>query len=143
MVGIFRKLQRLPLFEKLRDKRGNMYIEVIVIVLSSLMILLLGLSTFSVVMQIQRINSSAEEIKRMVEVNGKYDSVMTEQAEQLLNDNNLKNTSVTCSSTGNIQLNVKFIITVTSSKKFGIGGISVISIPLKGTAVGFSDIYWK
>jgi predicted RNA-binding protein with PUA domain len=101
------------------------------------------LSTFSVVMQIQRINSSAEEIKRMVEVNGKYDSVMSEQAEQLLNDNNLKNTSVSCSSTGNIQLNTKFIITVTSSKQFGIGGISVISIPLKGIAVGFSDIYWK
>lgn len=66
--------------KKLREKRGDMYIEVIIKILVVLMALLLIVSTFSVVMYSQKLNSSADEIRRMVEVDGKFDTTENQKA---------------------------------------------------------------
>lgn len=128
---------------KLREKRGDMYIEVIIKILVVLMALLLIVSTFSVVMYSQKLNSSADEIRRMVEVDGKFDTTENQKAIQLLSNTGITNATVNCTVNGNIQINTPFCITVNGSGKFGIGGISIVSIPLSGKSIGFSNVYHK
>ncbi len=130
-------------YRKLKEKRGDMYIEVIVKVLVVLMALLLIVSTFSVVMYSQQLNSSADEIRRMVEVDGKFDSSENQTAEQLLSNIGITNAAVSCTAYGDIQINTPFNITVKGSGKFGIGGVSIVSVPLSGRSTGFSNVYWK
>lgn len=120
-----------------------MYIEVIIKILVVLMALLLIVSTFSVVMYSQKLNSSADEIRRMVEVDGKFDTTENQKAIQLLSNTGITNATVNCTVNGNIQINTPFCITVNGSGKFGIGGISIVSIPLSGKSIGFSNVYHK
>jgi Flp pilus assembly protein TadG len=120
-----------------------MYIEVVVKVLVILMALLLIVSTFSVVLYSQKLNSAADEIRRMVEVDGKFDSSENQKAEQLLSDNGITNATVSCTANGDIQINTPFSVTVKGNGKLGIGGVSIVSVPLFGDSTGFSNVYWK
>ena len=129
--------------KKLRDRKGDAYIEVIVKVIVVLMALLLVVSTFSVVMSIQRLNSAADEIRRMVEVDGKFDTSENQKAQLLLNDNGISGATVSCTANGKIQINTSFTVTITVNAKLGISGVSILSMPLSGQSTGFSNVYWK
>lgn len=131
------------LCRKFRERRGDAYIEVIVKVIVVLMALLLVVSTFSVVMSVQRLNSAADEVGRMIEVDGKFDASENQKAQQLLDDNGISGATVSCTASGNIQINTSFAVTIKENAKLGIGGVSVLSVPLTGQSTGFSNVYWK
>lgn len=107
------------------------------------MVLLLIISTFSVVMSVQRLNSAADEIARMVEVDGKFDASERQKAQQLLNGNGISGTAVSCTASGIIQINTSFTITLKENAKLGIGGVSILTVPISAQSTGFSNTYWK
>lgn len=128
---------------KLHDKTGIMYIDDIVSLIVIMSLLLIFLSSYSVAMRAQRLNSATDEIKRMVEIDGKFDNNEKQDAESLLAKNNLVNTSIDCTANGEIQLNNQFTITVTGSGSLGVGTIGLVQIPLRATSTGFSNVYYK
>lgn len=135
------------LCEKIKDRlsegKGSMYIETAAALLCIMLLLLISLSAFGAVLTEQKIDSVSDEITRMVEVDGRYDSSEEQKALGLLCAAGLENAQVSCSVSGDIQLDSPFVITVTGSADLGIGGIRVVLIPLRAVSQGNSDVYSK
>ena len=127
--------------DKLRENTGQYYIEVIVTVLAITMLLIISISTFAVLMVDQRIDTASDEIARMVEVDGKYDTAEQTKAENLIGG--IPDATVTCSASGEIRIGSQFTITVKGSGKLGVNGVGFVSIPHSCNSSGISGVYWK
>lgn len=130
------------LFCVLKEKRGSVLIESWATIIIILLFTVSFISAYGVIMKKQKLDMVSNEIRRIVEIDGKYGSEQQRQAEQLLSDNNL-DAAVTCSKSGNIALGDTFTITLTSNGSIGFGGSNGISIPLSAKSDGRSEVYWK
>lgn len=120
-----------------------MFIDDIVSLIVIMTMLLIFLSSYSVAMKAQRLESAADEIRRMVEVDGKFDTGEKQKATFLLTANNLGNATLDCTATGDIQLNQQFTITLSENGTLGVGSAGFVQIPLRGVSIGFSNVYHK
>ena len=131
------------ILSKLKEKKGEaLYIDVVVIIFATVAVLVLMLTCGGTISKKFQIDAASQEVKKMVEQDGIYDT-----NEQLKIQNYLKSCNVTatisCSANGEIQRNTPFTIELTGSSFIGVGGIVKTQIPLYGVATGYSYVYWK
>ena len=132
----------LNIFKKLHDKKGKAFIDIVAMVLATTMILVFGITVGGTIYRKTQLDSAANEIKRMVEIDGKYESEEEQKAENIMQKSNINGT-ISCSASGEIPQDSEFTITLSENSYIGVGNIGEITIPLTGTSVGHGEVYWK
>ncbi len=97
---------------KLRDSRGEGYIDVAVLVLCTMLVVALAVKVLPVYIAKSQLDTFAAELCREAEIAGRVGSE-TSLREQVLREKTGLDPVVTWSKTGKIQLNQEFTVTVT------------------------------
>ena len=127
----------------LKNKRGEGYIDVAVLVLCAMLVIALAVKVFPVYIQKQQIDTFATELIREAEIAGQVGSE-TSRREQYLREKTGLNPTVTWSTRGRIQLNEEVTVTVTYQTNIGLfANFGSFPITLRADAAGRSEVYWK
>lgn len=127
----------------LRQKRGEGYIDVCVLVLCAMLVVALAVKVFPVFIMKNQLDTFATELVREAEIAGSVGSE-TSQREAVLQDKTGLNPTVSWSKTGKIQLNEEVTVTVTIQTNIGLfGGFGSFPITLRAEATGKSEVYHK
>lgn len=130
------------LIEILRDQRGEGYVDVVVILLVALLVIALGMKVFPVFVVKNELNTFANELARVAEIEGRIGSATN------IKENELEalmgfSPSVSWSTSGWVQLNNEFTVTVTREVDIGFFEFGSFPITLTAKASGRSEVYWK
>lgn len=127
----------------LKNKRGEGYIDVAVLVLCAMLVIALAVRVFPVYIAKQQIDTFASELIREAEISGRV-GAETSRREQFLQEKTGLNPTVTWSTNGRIQLNEEVTVTVTYQTDIGLfAGFGSFPITLRADAAGKSEVYWK
>ena len=112
-----------------------------------MMMLVLFISVLGVSNTSQKLHSVAAELTRYVELRGSVDNEVYIELDRLagIAGVTVESKSITgsFSSGSKLQLGAEFTVTLTTTDRFGIGGILSVPVPLKSTVSGWSERYWK
>lgn len=124
-------------------KRGEGYIDVVVLVLAAIMVLALTVRVVPVFIAKIQLDNFADELIREAEISGRVGTETNERYERLAEKTGIRPT-VVWSTTGNIQLNREVTVTLTLEKNIGLfGDFGSFPITLKSEAIGKSEVYWR
>ena len=124
-------------------KRGEGYIDVVVLVLAAIMVLALTVRVVPVFIAKIQLDNFADELIREAEISGRVGTETNERYERLAEKTGIRPT-VVWSTTGNIQLNREVTVTLTLEKNIGLfGDFGSFPITLKSEAAGKSEVYWR
>ena len=131
------------MLKKLKNKRGEGYIDVAVLVLCAMLVIALAVKVFPVYIAKNQLDTFATELCREAEISGRVGSQTTQRA-QVLKEKTGLDPTITWSKTGKIQLDQEFTVTVSVQKNIGLfGGFGSFPITLRAQATGKSEVYWK
>ena len=127
---------------KIRDclkcRRGEGYVDVIVLVLCVMMVLALCVRVLPVFIKKQQLDLYATELVR--EAVGRE----TSRREVVLTEKTGLSPMITWSSRGKIQLNQEVTVTLTLNTNIGLfGAFGSYPVTLQAKASGKSEVYWK
>ena len=121
----------------LRDKRGEGYIDVAVMVLCVMLVIALGVRLFPIFITKMQVDNFADELVREAESE-------TSNRQRVLEERIGIHPTVQWSRTGNLQLNEEVTVTVTIQKDLGLfGNFGSFPITIRARASGKSEVYWK
>jgi len=127
----------------LKSKRGEGYIDIVLIVFCAMLVIALAVRVFPVFIVKQQLDIFASELSREAEIAGRI-GTETNRREQFLRERMGINPSVSWSRTGRIQLNEEFTVTLVMRVDIGLfGGFGSFPITLRAEAGGKSEVYWK
>lgn len=127
----------------LKNKRGEGYVDVIVLVLCAVLVLALAMRVLPVFIQKQQLDTFATELVREAEVSGRVGSETSRRAAILSEQTGLW-PDIEWSATGRIQLNHEVTVTLTIETNIGLfGEFASFPITLRSQATGKSEVYWK
>lgn len=127
----------------LSEKQGEGYVDVIVLVLCSVMVLALSMRVLPVFIQKQQLDTFATELVREAEVSGRVGSETNRRATILTEKTGLR-PNISWSADGRIQLNEEVTVTLTLDTNIGLfGQFASFPITLQAKASGKSEVYWK
>ena len=127
----------------LKNKRGEGYIDTVVLVLCAMLMIALAVRVFPAYIAKQKIDTFATEIVREAEIVGRVGSE-TSAEEQRLKENLGIDPRVDWSQNGRIQLNEEISVVVTMEVNIGLfGDFGSFPIRLQSDASGKSEVYWK
>lgn len=128
----------------LKDKRGNGYVDIVVLVLITMMIIALGIKVFPAFMAKDRLNIFANEVLREAQIQGMIEIDYSNIVENI--DINIDSVTWEANTLGDrkVQLDEVITVTCTTNVEIGLfGDFGSFSIPLKSKATGKSEVYWK
>ena len=111
-----RRLARLG-----KDRRGEGYVDMIVLVLCAVLVLALAVRVLPVYIAKQRLDTFATELVREAEITGNVGSE-TERRAAVLREKTGIDPEITWSTEGKIQLNEEVTVTLTLPKEIGLFG---------------------
>ena len=127
----------------LKNKRGEGYIDTVVLVLVAMMMIAMAVKIFPAYMAKQKVDTFATEIIREAEIAGQVGSATSAEEERLREDLGI-DPNVSWSKKGRIQLNEEVSVTVTLEVDIGLlGDFGSFPITLRSDASGKSEVYWK
>lgn len=127
----------------LKNKRGEGYIDVAVLVLCVMLVIAMAVSVLPVFVTKNKLDTYATELCREAEIVGRVGSETTLRAQVLTKKTGL-NPSISWSKTGKIQINEEFTVTLATQVDLGLfGGFGSFPITLRAEASGKSEVYWK
>ena len=127
----------------LKEKRGEGFVDVCVLVLSVALVLALVVRIAPVFVAKQNLDVFADELVRTAEINGQVGSVTSSKAAALRGGTGL-DPDISWSDTGRIQLNEEVTVTLTHEIDLGLfAGFGSFPITLRADATGKSEVYWK
>ena len=127
----------------LRDKKGEGYIDVAVMVLCVMMVIALGVRLFPVFITKMQVDNFADELVREAEISGRVGSE-TANRQRILEEKTGIHPSVHWSKTGRLQLNEEVTVTVSVQENLGLlGNFGSFPITIRARASGKSEVYWK
>ena len=126
----------------LKSKRGEGYIDVVVVVLVIMLFVALAVNVFPVFIAKNQLDTFAAELVREAEIAGRIGSETTARANKLKADMGI-NPAISWSKTGNIQLNQEVTLTLTLQYDIGFFNFGSFPITLTSKATGKSEVYWK
>ncbi|MBS5537202.1 DUF4320 family protein [Eisenbergiella sp. OF01-20] len=133
-----RRLARLG-----KDRRGEGYVDMIVLVLCAVLVLALAVRVLPVYIAKQRLDTFATELVREAEITGNVGSE-TERRAAVLREKTGIDPEITWSTEGKIQLNEEVTVTLTLPKEIGLfGRFGSFPVTLQSQATGKSEVYWK
>lgn len=132
------------ILKKLRETRGDATL------VSGVMLALVVVMSLAAIVSVSAIGPKATAIKTaasgiadMVAQDGAYGQTEEQAAQSYLQSAGLSNATVICDHTGTIQEGTTFTITVKAMAAFGIGGVSVNTIPVQEAVSRQSNVYTK
>jgi len=132
------KLKRI-----VKSWQGEGYIDTAVLVLCVMLVLAVAISVLPVFVTKNKLDTYAAELCREAEIAGRVGSETTLRA-QVLTEKTGLTPDISWSSTGKIQLNEEFTVTVTMQTNLGLfGGFGSFPVTLKAQASGKSEVYHK
>ena len=127
----------------LKNKRGEGYVDVIVLVLCAVLVLALAMRVLPVFIQKQQLDTFATELVREAEVSGRVGSETSRRA-AILSEQTGVWPDIEWSATGRIQLDQQVTVTLTMETNIGLfGEFASFPITLRSQATGKSEVYWK
>ena len=127
----------------LKEKRGEGYIDVAVLVLCAVFVLALAMRVLPVFIQKQQLDYYASELVREAEVTGRVGEETSRRAAVLTEKTGLT-PDIAWSAQGKIQLNSDVTVTLTMETNIGLfGEFASFPITLRSQATGKSEVYWK
>ena len=126
----------------LKEKRGEGFVDVCVLVLSVALVLALVVRIAPVFVAKQNLDVFADELVRTAEINGRVGSATSAKAADLRGETGL-DPDISWSDTGKIQLGNEVTVTLTMDVDIGFGGLGSFPIELTAQASGRSEVYWK
>ena len=127
----------------IREKKGEGYIDVAVMVFCVMLVIALGVRLFPIYITKLQVDNFADELVREAEISGRVGSE-TANRQRVLQEKTGLNPNVSWSTNGRIQLNEEVTVTVTIQKDLGLfGGFGSFPITIKARASGKSEVYWK
>ena len=109
------------LWRALSERRGEGYVDVIVLVLCAVMVLALAMRVLPVFIQKQQLDTFATELVREAEVSGRVGAETSRRAAVLSEKTGL-HPDILWSSHGRIQLNEEVTVTLTMDTNIGLFG---------------------
>lgn len=130
--------------QKLRmNSRGEGYIDVVVIILCSMLVIALVLKLFPVFITKLQVDNFADELVREAEISGRVGTETTNR-QRTLEERTGLTPMVTWSDTGRLQLNEEVTVTVTLEMNLGLfGEFGSFPVTIRARASGKSEVYWK
>jgi len=134
---------------KIKNTRGEGYIEVVVIVLASMMVILLAVGTFSLIVRKVNLNHFANELMRTAEVSGRVGTEVNGRYSELQDETGLSpvmswQASYFDEANKSVQLEGDIVLYLELHTSFnGLGGFVPVQVTLKSKATGQSERYWK
>ena len=129
--------------EILSNKRGEGYIDTVILVLCAILVIAVAVKVFPAYIVKQQLDTFATELVREAEIAGLVGNETTNR-EILLRENTGITPTVTWSKTGKIQLNEEIKVTVTYTVEIGnFGEFGSFPITLRSEASGKGEVYWK
>ena len=127
----------------LSEKRGEGYVDVIILVLSAVMVLALSMRVLPVFIQKQQLDTFATELVREAEVSGRVGAETSRRA-AVLSEKTGIHPNVSWSENGRIQLNEEVTVTLTLDTNIGLfGEFASFPITLRAQASGKTEVYCK
>lgn len=139
-----------PLFKKFAQTTGDFTINNAFILLFVMMMIVLGISVFGVVNTSMKLHSVAADLARYIEIRGYVDPPVYAELDRLANvagvtveTRNITGTFIAASGGAKLQFGAEFTVTLTTTARFGIGGVLSVPVQLTTKASGRSERYWK
>lgn len=127
----------------LKNRRGEGYIDVCVLVLCAMLVIALAVQVLPVFIAKNQLDTYATELCREAEISGRVGSETSRRAAVLTEQTGLS-PRISWSKTGNIQLNQEVTVTLTLDMNIGMfGGFGSFPITLRSEASGKSEVYHK
>ena len=131
------------MIKALKSKRGEGYIDVLVLVLVAMLVLALCLRVLPVFVAKHQLDTFAAELVREAEIYGRVGSETSRRAAALREQTGL-DPQIEWSDTGRIQLNHEVTVTLTLHENIGLfDGFGSFPVTLRAEATGKSEKYWK
>jgi hypothetical protein len=129
--------------KKLKDKHGEGYIDVCVLMLCAMLVIALAVKVFPVFIAKNQLDTFATELCREAEISGRVGSETSRRAAVLQEQTGI-DPDISWSKTGSIQLNEEITVTVTLQRNIGLfGDFGSFPITLRAQASGKSEVYHK
>lgn len=133
----------MKIWKVLKEKKGEGYIDVAVMVLAVMLVISFGIRVFPVFIAKIELDNFADELVREAEVTGRVGTETTIRYEQLSDQTGLS-PAVHWSQSGNIQLNHEVTVTLTQEMDLGLfGEFASFPITLRSEAKGKSEVYYR
>ncbi|MGL4790627.1 MAG: DUF4320 family protein [Anaerotignaceae bacterium] len=127
----------------LKNNCGEGYMDVVVLVICTMLVIALAVKVFPVYVAKQNIDTFATELMREAEICGRIGSETTEKQKSLAEKTGI-NPEVNWSVKGKVHLNEEIKVVVTYKMDIGLfDGFGSFPITLRGEALGKSEVYWK
>jgi Tfp pilus assembly protein PilE len=130
------------MIEILKSKRGEGYIDVVVVVLVAMMVIAMAVKVYPVFVVKSDLNTFANELARVAEIEGRIGSETTAMKNELRASLGIDPT-VNWSKSGNIDLNEEFSVVLTLPVDIGFFEFGSFPITLTAKATGRSEVYHK
>jgi len=130
------------MIEILKSKRGEGYIDVVVVVLVAMMVIAMAVKVYPVFVVKSDLNTFANELARVAEIEGRIGSETTSKKNELRASLGIDPT-VSWSTSGNIDLNEEFSLVLTLPVDIGFFEFGSFPITLTAKATGRSEVYHK
>ena len=127
----------------MKNKCGEGYIDVCVLVLCAVLVIVLAVRVLPVFIAKNQLDTYATELCREAEISGRVGSETSRRAAVLTEQTGLS-PRISWSKTGSIQLNGEITVTLTLDMNIGLfGGFGSFPITLRSEASGKSEVYHK
>jgi len=130
------------MLRRLQSRRGEGYVDVIVVVLVILLCVALAVNVFPVFIAKNQLDTFADELIREIEITGRVNSSTYGKIAQLENQIGIK-PEISFSKKGSIQLNEEITVTLTLRHDIGFFSFGSFPVTLTSKATGKSEVYWK
>lgn len=134
----------VKLIDKIKDSRGDGHVDIAIFVLIGMMVIALAIKVFPAFIVKDQLNTLANQVLRESQLQGKINIDYSKIAETIgiIPDDVTWDANVF--DYDKVQFNEEIIVTCTASVEIGLfGEFLSFSIPLKGRAIGKSEVYWK
>ena len=126
-----------------RDRSGEGYVDMVVLVLCGMLVLALCVQVLPVFVKKQQLDVFATELVREAEISGRVGAETDRREESLIEKTGLE-PDISWSQEGRIQLNKDVSVTLTYETNIGLfGKFASFPVTLRAEASGKSEVYWK
>ena len=126
-----------------RDRSGEGYVDMVVLVLCGMLVLALCVQVLPVFVKKQQLDVFATELVREAEISGRVGAETDRREESLIEKTGLE-PDISWSQEGRIQLNKDVSVTLTYETNIGLlGKFGSFPVTLRAEASGKSEVYWK
>lgn len=127
----------------LKNKRGEGFIDVCVLVLAVALVLALVVRIAPVFVATQNLDVFADELVRTAEISGRVGPATSAKAADLREETGL-DPHISWSDSGKIQLGNEVSVTLATTVNLGLfGEFASFPVTLTARATGTSEVYWK